>query len=87
MSALNWKMRRQWVSQIRRDGINVDITITHTAKESSWTWWLDTFDRTTHCSVEHFAIPPAISLTEAKRRSAQDADALLSRLIAARGGA
>lgn len=81
---MNWATRKQWTLTIgTKDTARVGITITREDRFPGWAWWLDPVDadaRPFYCSS------PAISLTEAKRRSVQDAEAFVARLVAARGG-
>ena len=80
---MNWTSRKQWTARVGTPSACVLITIAREEGSISWTWWLDPSDgyaRPAYCSS------PAISLTEAKRRSVADAEAFLARLVAARGG-
>ena len=86
MSPLNWTPRKQWAAIDRRDNFGIDVVIDKSA--AGFTWWIDVLDRglgQTH--AEYSAQPPARSLVEAKRRAAQQVDALIDRLTRARGGA
>jgi len=87
MTPLDWKQRKQWVTHIGHSGIDVEVTITRSLSEVTWYWHVDGFDRSRMTSHDEFCAAPAWSLTEAKRRSAQQADALLVRMLNARGGA
>ena len=87
MSALIWSHRRQWVTHLGHSGLDIEITITRFAAESQWYWYVDGFDRSRLATLSEFSKSAASSLTEAKRRAAQQADALLVRMVAARGGA
>lgn len=86
---MNWTSRKQWSARVGTpDTARVLITITREmvppgAALAPFSWWLDPVDsdaRPVYCTT------PAISLTEAKRRSVADAEAMVARLVAARGG-
>ncbi len=86
MSPLVWKPRRQWVCLTQRDGIAVDITITK-LDATEFTWGLIAKPAIPFGpSSAEYALSIARSLTEAKRRARDQADALVTRLVRARGG-
>lgn len=86
MKPLTWKPRKQWVTDDRRDNFGIDVAITKS--KAGFTWWIDVLDRGIGQShADYSAQPPARSLVEAKRRAAQQVDAMIERLARARGGA
>lgn len=87
MSTLNFKMRRQWTAELRGPELAVSVEITRHEDALSFVWWCFGIDFKTDAQPEEFSLAPARSLTEAKRRSAQDAQAMARKMIAARGGA
>ena len=83
---LLWTKRQQWTASTRRNFHAIDLVITKS--DAGFTWWIDVLDRGIGQTHEEYSPQPAArSLTEAKRRATEQADALVERLIKARGGA
>lgn len=80
-----WKKRQQWTLEIREGYVTAEIVITKHC-DGGVVYWVDAFDRGTSLSAKPEA-GHARSLTEAKRKSVEAAQALLKHMTRARGGA
>lgn len=82
----DWKQRHQWVLDLRQGGLSVEVVITRNQGEESCAWWVDGFDRGTMQSAKplHGA---SLTLKAARRESRREGEAMLQRMLVARGGA